>query len=81
MTSPAEKRAVELRAGPRKIIHVHQAEMRKGNPAIIVRTHKGSSHYRTVECDGPFTVTQSDKPLDGCGARVWVTTTAAVIGT
>lgn len=54
--------------------------MKKGNPAIIVRTHKGSSHYRSVECDGPFVVTQSETPLNGCGARVWVTTTAPVHG-
>jgi len=75
-----EKRQVEIRSGPRKIIHVHQAEMRKGNPAIIVRTHRGSSHYRSVECDGPFTIEQSDEPLQGCGARIWITTTASVHG-
>lgn len=53
------------------IVHVHQAEMRKGNPAIIIRTYKGSTHHREVKFDGPWTIVQSEVP-DSCGARVWI---------
>lgn len=52
-------------------IHVHQWKMRKGEPAIIVRTYKGSTHHRSVRIDGPATVVQSSTP-DRCGARVWI---------
>lgn len=54
-------------------IHVHQQNMRTGAPAIIVRTYKGSRHYRRVEIDGPCTMVQSATP-DHCGARVWIET-------
>lgn len=55
------------------IIHVHQAKMRKGEPAIIIRTYKGSTHHREVSCDGPMRIVQSDVP-DRCGARVVIET-------
>ncbi len=45
--------------------------MRKGEPAIIVRTYKGSEHVRKVKFIGPAVMVQSDVP-DRCGARVWV---------
>jgi len=32
-----------------EIIHVHQQLIRKGEPAIIVRTYKGSEHFSKVE--------------------------------
>ena len=53
------------------IVHVHQAEMRKGNPAIIVRTWRGSTHHRSVEFNGPARIVQSATP-DACGARIWI---------
>lgn len=52
-------------------IHVHQAKMRKAEPAIIVRTYKGSTHHRKVVIKGPSYVYQSPTP-DKCGARVWI---------
>ena len=61
-------------------IHVHQQLMRKGEPAIIVRTYKGSSHYSRVEILGPSTVVHAPQP-DRCGARVWIETQAKVVGT
>lgn len=63
----------------KSIIHVHQAKLRKGEPCIIVRTYKGSKHYKKVEIDGPATIIYSDEP-DRCGARVVITTNAEVIG-
>ena len=56
------------------VLHVHQAKMRKGEPAIIVRTYKGSTHHRRVSIIGPAVMIQSLVP-DACGARVWVETT------
>jgi hypothetical protein len=75
-----EKQEVELRHGPKKVIHVHTTLMKQGEPAIIVRTHRGSSHYEHVRCNGPFEVTQSEEPLRGCGAHIWITTHSAVHG-
>jgi hypothetical protein len=37
----------------RKVIHVHQHKIKRGEPAIIVRTYKGSRHYTRVEINGP----------------------------
>jgi phage terminase large subunit GpA-like protein len=59
------------------VIHIHQANMRMGEPAIIDRTYKGSTHHRQLgilcpHCDEiAAVVTQSDVP-DRCGARVWI---------
>ena len=55
------------------IVHVHQQKIKRGEPAIIVRTYKGSTHHRRVEFTGPATLVQSDEP-DRCGARVWIET-------
>ena len=55
------------------VLHVHQQKMRRDEPAIIVRTHKGSTHHRAVEIDGPARLVQSPTP-DRCGARVWIET-------
>ncbi len=63
----------------RKTIHVHQQKIRKGEPAIIVRTYKGSEHFTKVEIQGPSTMIHSSEP-DRCGARVWITTEAEVVG-
>ena len=55
------------------IIHVHQQAIRRGDPAIIVRTYKGSTHHREVAVNGPMRIVQSETP-DHCGARVWIET-------
>jgi hypothetical protein len=59
------------------VIHVHQAKLRKGEPAIIDRTYRGSRHTTNLEilCPACSTVAaevvQPEKP-DRCGARVWI---------
>lgn len=63
----------------KSIIHVHQQKLRKGEPCIIVRTYKGSKHYKKVEIDGPATIIYSDEP-DRCGARVVIETHSEVTG-
>lgn len=63
----------------KKVIHVHQQLLRKGEPAVIVRTYKGSKHYRKVEIQGPSTVIHAETP-DRCGARVWIETRSEVVG-
>ena len=63
----------------KKIIHVHQQKIKKGEPAIIVRTYKGSKHYTSVEILGPSRMVHSPNP-DRCGARVWIETEAEVVG-
>lgn len=63
----------------KKTIHVHQQLIRKDEPAIIVRTYKGSEHFSRVEILGPSVMVHSLTP-DSCGARVWIETEAEVIG-
>ena len=63
----------------KSIIHVHQQLLKKNEPAIIVRTYKGSTHYRRVEIKGPSEIVHSLQP-DHCGARVWISTESEVIG-
>lgn len=65
------------------VVHVHQQKIRKGEPAIIDRTYKGSRHgtRATVQCNtcgsivGRFT--QLEQP-DACGARVTFETVHSV---
>ena len=66
-----QRRSGKSRLLMKAIIHVHQQKIRKGEPAIIVRTYRGSTHHRAISVDGPVTIVQSDKP-DSCGARVWI---------
>lgn len=61
----------------KSVIHVHQQKIRKGEPAIIVRTYKGSTHHKEVEILGPCRIVHSPTP-DRCGARVWIETHAEV---
>lgn len=63
----------------KKIIHVHQQLIRKGEPAIIVRTYKGSEHFTRVQINGPSVMVHAPEP-DRCGARVWIETEAEVVG-
>jgi len=60
------------------IIHVHQQLIKKGEPAIIVRTYKGSTHHSEVNIDGPAKIIHSPTP-DKCGARVWIETDSKYI--
>lgn len=53
------------------VLHVHQQKIRKGEPALIVRTYKGSKHFSRVEIQGPCVLVHADEP-DRCGARVWI---------
>jgi hypothetical protein len=55
----------------RAIVHVHQQKIRKGEPAIIVRTYKGSTHHSEIKINGPSRMVHSATP-DSCGARVWI---------
>lgn len=59
------------------VLHVHQQKIKKGEPAIIDRTYKGSTHWSKVRIDGPCIIVHSDAP-DKCGARVWIETEANV---
>ena len=55
------------------VIHVHQQKIKKGEPAIIHRTYKGSTHHRWLVIEGPCVIVQADTP-DRCGARIWIET-------
>jgi hypothetical protein len=66
------------------VVHVHQQKIRKGEPAIIDRTYKGSTH--TVEaqilcphCDGHVGVFRQTPEPDACGARVTFVTIGDVL--
>ena len=59
------------------LIHVHQQKVKKGEPAIIDRTYKGSTHLTRVKIDGPCEIIHSQTP-DHCGARVWIETQGPV---
>lgn len=65
--------------GARAVIHVHQAKIRKGEPAVIVRRRGKSLHFTRVEIAGPSVMIHSPVP-DSCGARVWIETHADVVG-
>lgn len=62
----------------KKVIHVHQGRMRKGLPALLVRTYRGSQYFRRVEVLGPTTLVHAEEP-DRCGARVWIETEADLV--
>ncbi len=60
------------------VLHVHQQKIRKGEPAIIDRTYRGSTHHRRLAIICPCgcaqvaaVFVQSETP-DSCGARVWI---------
>lgn len=63
----------------KSVIHIHQQKLKKNEPAVIVRTYKGSKHYKKVYINGPSTVVHSVEP-DKCGARCWIETTSQVVG-
>jgi len=52
-------------------VHIHQQRLRKGLPAVIHRTYKGSEYHREFKIPQGATVIQPDKPLP-CGARAWI---------
>ena len=59
------------------IIHIHQQNLRKDEPAIIDRTYKGSVRSRDLDImcmdcgKRAAVVVQSSEP-DRCGARAWI---------
>jgi hypothetical protein len=53
----------------RAVVHIHQQLIRKGEPAVIIRTYKGSEHASHVRITGPIDLIQTAEP-DSCGARV-----------
>jgi hypothetical protein len=65
------------------IIHVNRQKIAQNvkygrhDPAIIVRTYKGSQNAHDVEILGPARIVHAKKPLS-CGARVWIETQATV---
>lgn len=66
------------------IIHVNQAIVRRNtkngtsDPALIVRTYKGSNNASAVTIHGPSQVVyQPLQPLS-CGARAWIETQSEV---
>lgn len=61
----------------RKVLHVHQALMRQGKPALICRTYKGSTHHGEIKVLGPSTLVQSATP-DSCGAKITIRTDSPV---
>lgn len=64
----------------KKVIHIHQQKLRKGEPPIIVRTYRGSpKHYSRVDVLGPASIVSFPEP-DTCGARAWIETNSEVIG-
>ncbi len=60
-----------------KVLHVHQQLIKKGEPALICRTYRGSTHHTRIDILGPSTLVHSPSP-DRCGARVWIETDAPV---
>lgn len=74
----AEK--VLIAGGAKAIVHIHQAKLRKQEPAIIVRRRGKSLHFRSVDILGPSTVVHSPEP-DHCGARAWIQTYSDIEGT
>lgn len=74
------------RQGLIKRIHVDkrviQSNLKHGrtDPPITVQTSRGPQKFMEVELFGPARFIYSpDKPLS-CGARLWIETTAKVIG-
>lgn len=64
----------------KRIIHVHQQKVRASEPAVIVRTYKGSQHFAEAEVTGPCKVIHDYQNPLSCGAKVWIETTDPVIG-
>lgn len=69
-------------AGTIKRLHVHQQRLRRGLPALIVRTSNGSQsrYWTTIEVKGTTRFVQPGTRLS-CGAKAWVETTDEVVAT
>jgi hypothetical protein len=75
---------VKLRAGTIKRLHVDQRAIRaniKGAnlPPITVQTSKGSIKADAAEILGASRIVYRPRKPLGCGARLWIETTAEVI--
>lgn len=69
----------------KRVIHINRytigrnVKNKTNDPAIIVRTYKGPKYGHTVHIkdnagNTVATIIQSETPLSGCGARVWIET-------
>jgi hypothetical protein len=83
---PAEPQSRIFPAGTIKRIHVNMHVIRKNiktgavDPVTTIQWRGKSYRFDTVEILGPSKVVYSPtKPLS-CGARVWIETTAQVLG-
>lgn len=59
------------------VIHVHQANMRQGKPAIIDRTYIRSTHHKNLSiicphCDKKAAVVVQTTEQDACGAHITI---------
>lgn len=64
----------------KRIIHVHQQKVRRGLPAVIIRTYKGTHHVAEAITSGPVRVIHNYKNPLSCGAKVWIETDEEVTG-
>jgi phage FluMu protein Com len=65
-------------------IHVHQANMRQGKPAIIDRTYKRSNHSMYVAIKCPTCKTTAAEVIqtpmkDACGAHITIRATETAL--
>lgn len=74
----------DIPSGSIKRIHINQHVIKQNNktgerkPTITVKYAKSNDYGHEVTIDGPSVVKYSpDKPL-GCGAKVWIETTASI---
>lgn len=88
MTPPEHAEPIVLPKGTLKRIHINRATIGRylktgvEEAAVIVVTSKGRVWGTDVEIRGPSTVVQRlTKPLQGCGARVWIESRAEVVVT
>jgi hypothetical protein len=79
-----EARAMKLREGTLKRVHVNQHVIRANGKTgaraatLTVKAHGRNYRSNRVMIDGPSELVYSpDKPLS-CGAKVWIETTAGV---
>jgi len=80
------QKRIELASAEGRIkrIHVSQPNIRHNiqhddkRPPLTIQTSAGPVNAWDVGIEGPSRLRWADKPL-GCGARVWIETTAKVV--
>jgi len=77
---------VTLPAGRIKRLHINSHTVKRcvrekvDEPCVIVKLSDARYYGRSVEIKGESHLIQSlDKPMPGCGARIWIETTAEVV--